>query len=144
MAESTKADAPAKTGVQADNEAALNDAAASPTKTSSAKAASPTAKAKTTRARKSTATKAETSGGDSAAARAASDGADSETPTFEDTAPPGDVPGNDALATLDAATQREQDQVKANQLRYERRTSGMSSQEVNDLEAKEAAKIVAR
>ncbi len=57
--------------------------------------------------------------------------------SFEDTAPPGDEPGNDALAARDRDTEAEQALIARNQRRYDLRTSGLSSAEVNEIEASE-------
>lgn len=59
--------------------------------------------------------------------------------SFEDTAPPGDEPGNDALAARDRDTAAELDLIARNQRRYELRSGGMSSAEVNQIEADEKA-----
>lgn len=48
--------------------------------------------------------------------------------------------GDQAQESLDASTAREEAQVEANQKRYDLRSSGKSSAEVNEMEAKAKSK----
>lgn len=58
---------------------------------------------------------------------------------YEDTAPPGEEPGNDAVETMRANTEFEDALIERNARRYDLRTSGLSSAEVNEIEEDERA-----
>lgn len=59
--------------------------------------------------------------------------------SFEDTAPPGAEPGNDAVKIAEINTDFEQATIEKNQRRYDLRSAGYSSAEVNQIEEDERA-----
>jgi hypothetical protein len=73
-------------------------------------------------------------------AEAAESGYDGDEPqAYEDTAPPDTEPGNAAIEAMVRATDAENDLIARNERRYELRSGGMSSEEVNQIEREEKA-----